>query len=182
MKITFFAHSTTTDNAEHRATGWLQGKLSEKGIQQAAILPTLIEDISFTVVYSSDLKRAIESAQIGFGDTHPIRHDKRLREANYGDFDGTDKSFKKDMRQFISFPYPNGESYADVEVRMQSFLDDVYSEFSEDHIAIIGHEATQLALDVIINSKSWEQAIEENWRPTQKWQPGWIYNYQAYRL
>lgn len=177
MKITFFAHSTTTDNQAHKATGWLQGELSEKGIEQAKTLPTLVKDASFTVVYSSDLKRAIDSAQLGFGTTHELRTDKRLREANYGSLDGTDKSFKADMTKFIDIPYPNGESYKDTEKRMRSFLDDIKSEFPDGHIAIIGHEATQLALEVICNHKTWQQVITENWRPAQAWQPGWSYTY-----
>ncbi len=177
MKITFFAHSTTTDNEAHNATGWLQGELSAKGLEQAKALPGLITDDSFSVIFTSDLKRAIDSSEIGFKATHPIRTDSRLREANYGDLDGTNKSFKKDMSKFINTPYPNGESYKDTEARMQSFLDEVYDEFPDGHIAIIGHEATQLDLDVICDGLSWEQAIAANWRPAQKWQPGWTYTY-----
>lgn len=178
MKIIFFAHSTTTDNQANLATGWLQGKLSEKGIEQAKALPTLIKDNSFSIIYCSDLKRAIDSAELGFGNTHKIKTDWRLREANYGDFDGNDKSFKSDMTKFIATPYPNGESYLDTEKRIRSFLDEIKKELGDDaFIAIIGHEATQLALEVIINKKSWNQAISENWRKNQAWQPGWAYNY-----
>lgn len=175
MKIIFFAHSTTTDNQAKKATGWLQGELSELGIQQAKKLPLLVDDSSFTKVFCSDLKRAVDSAELGFGETHPIVHDWRLREANYGDFDGTDKSFKKDMKKFINTPYPNGESYKDTEERLRAFLRDLQTFFKDDYVAVIGHEATQLALEVIVHNKTWEQAITENWRSTQKWQPGWLY-------
>jgi alpha-ribazole phosphatase/probable phosphoglycerate mutase len=178
MKITFFAHSTTTDNQAGHATGWLQGELSDKGEEQAKLLPSLVKDASFGIVFCSDLKRAIDSAELGFGKTHKIRTDWRLREANYGDFDGTDKSFKANMTTYINTPYPNGESYHDAEKRIRSFLNDISQELGDSvHIAIIGHEATQLALEVIINGKSWQQVIAENWRPQQKWQPGWTYNY-----
>jgi broad specificity phosphatase PhoE len=177
MKIIFFAHSTTTDNQQNIATGWLQGELSDKGIEQATTLPTLVDDKSFSVVFCSDLKRAIQSAELGFGTTHPIRHDWRLREANYGQFDGTDKSFKSDMTKFIENPYPEGESYKDTEKRIRSFLEDLKSIVGMEYVAIIGHEATQLALEVVINHKTWEQVIAENWRPQQNWQPGWLYEY-----
>ncbi|MCA9344137.1 histidine phosphatase family protein [Candidatus Saccharibacteria bacterium] len=177
MKIVFFAHSTTIDNQEHRATGWLPGKLSPEGINQAKALPKLIDDQSFSVVYCSDLQRAIESAKIGFSDTHPLRYDWRLREANYGKFDGQDKKFKKEMHKFIDTPYPNGESYKEVEERIKSFLQDMQYFHKDDYIAIIGHEATQLAMEVIINRKSWDQVIKENWRPKGQWKPGWQYCY-----
>ena len=35
VKIIYFVHGTTTDNIEHKATGWLHGTLSEKGIEQS---------------------------------------------------------------------------------------------------------------------------------------------------
>lgn len=177
MKISFFAHSTTTDNELHNATGWLQGELSEKGLQQAAELPGKVVDDSFTVVYSSDLKRGVDSATIGFGKTHKLRQDWRFREANYGTLDGTNKSFKSDMAQFIETPYPYGESYKDTEKRIKEFLDEIKLEFSDGHIAIIGHEATQLAIEVICNNKTWDQVIAENWRPKGTWQPGRFYEY-----
>lgn len=175
MLLTFFAHSTTTDNQQHKATGWLQGELSSKGILQATELPKLIDDNSFVVVYSSDLKRAVDSANLGFGKTHNLRQDWRLREANYGSFDGQDKSFKQDMSKFIHEPYPNGESYTDIERRIREFLKETQKEFADQHIAVIGHEATQLAIEVIVLNKTWEQVIAENWRPQGKWQPGWQY-------
>ena len=34
VKIIYFVHGTTTDNLEHKASGWNPGELSEKGIQQ----------------------------------------------------------------------------------------------------------------------------------------------------
>ena len=38
VKITYFVHGTTTDNLEHKATGWLPGELSQKGIEQSIAL------------------------------------------------------------------------------------------------------------------------------------------------
>ncbi len=175
MKITYFVHTITKDNENGIATGWLDAELSKEGIKRIKELPKLITDDSFEVIYPSDLNRAIESAEIPFGKTHKIVPDSRLREANYGNFDGTPKVFKKKIKEYITTPYPNGESYADVESRIRDFLNEKKEE-GWGHIAIFGHEATQLALEVICNQKSWEEAIDADWRPTQSWQPGWIYN------
>jgi len=175
MKITYFVHGTTTNNEKGKATGWLPGKLSPAGIEQAKQLPKLIKDNSFECVYSSDLKRAVDSAQLGFGKTHKCFSDKRLREANYGDWNGDDHHFKGNMSDFIDNAFPNGESYKDVEKRMRDFIDDVKI-LGYMHIAIVAHEAPQLALEVIANGKTWQQAIDTNWRKTKAWQPGWIYN------
>jgi hypothetical protein len=40
----------------------------------------------------------------------------------------------------------------------------------------MAHKAPQLALEVILNGKTWEQAIREDWHNQKAWQPGWIYN------
>lgn len=176
MKITYFVHSITKDNERGIATGWLDAELSDEGIKRIKQLPELVSDDSFEVIYPSDLSRAVQSAEIPFGKTHKIIPDSRLREANYGDFDGTPKTFKKDIKNYIESSYPNGESYADVEKRLREFLEEKQRE-GKKHIAIVGHEATQLALEVICNGKTWQQAIDEDWRPTQAWQPGWVYVY-----
>lgn len=176
MKITYFVHSITKDNLNNIATGWLEGELAPIGIEKIKELPKLVKDNSFEIVFPSDLKRAIDSAKLAFGNTHKILPDKRLREANYGDFDGTDKSFKKDIKEYINKPYPNGESYEDCKARILDFLNEKKKE-GYSHIAIVGHEATQLALEVICNNKTWDQAIDEDWRKNQQWQPGWIYEY-----
>ena len=62
VKITYFVHGTTYDNLEHRATGWLPGELSPKGIEQAKALKEKIDIEKFDIVFCSDLQRAIDSA------------------------------------------------------------------------------------------------------------------------
>lgn len=177
MRITYFVHSTTTDNEAGLATGWLQSVLSDKGIEQAKLLSKTLANQSFDAVFTSDLQRAMESTKLFFGERFPVFIDWRLRECSYGNLDGQPaKEFKKDREQlFIADEYPGGESYQDVEARMRSFLNDITSSLPYDHVAIVAHQAPQLALDVILRDKSWAEAIEQDWRKTQSWQPGWEY-------
>lgn len=176
VKITYFVHGTTTDNENHLATGWAPGQLSELGIQQAKELGELTADKLFDVVFCSDLKRAVDSAELAFGDKYEIIQDKRLREANYGDLTRAPlASFKSRMAEYINKPFPNGESYKDVERRIEDFLSFLRKNYAGKHVAIIAHQAPQLALDVLIKKKTWEQAIAEDWRHTKAWQPGWNY-------
>ena len=88
VKIIYFVHGTTTDNINHKSTGWLHGKLSEKGIEQSIRLREQIDLNEIDLVISSDLKRAIDSAKYTFKDSKVILHDKRIRECNYGDLNG----------------------------------------------------------------------------------------------
>jgi len=177
VEITYFVHGTTTDNEQDLATGWAPGELSELGKQQAKDLGGMVVDQSFDVVFCSDLQRAIDSAELGFGDKYKIIQDARLRECNYGDF--TEKpvaEFKNRMDEYVDKPFPNGESYGgDVQKRLADFLEYLKSNYEGKHVAIVGHQAPQLALDVLINGKTWQQAIAEDWRLTNSWQPCWSY-------
>lgn len=177
MKIIYFVHSITEDNEKGLATGWMQGKLSDEGIKRATGLRQDLSSCDFDAVFCSDLNRAIHSTELFFDKKFPVFIDWRLRECNYGDYDGRPAAeFKKDREQeYIQKSYPSGESYTEVEVRIKSFLSDL-SLFDYDHIAIVAHQAPQLALDVLLKDQSWEEAIENDWRKSKAWQPGWEYS------
>lgn len=175
VKITYFVHSTTTDNIEKLSTGWNPGELSEKGINQANELKKLINLKEFDLVISSDLKRAIESTNIIFGnESIEIKHDSKIRECNYGDLNGKNEKLVI-YEDHINEPFPNGESLKDVEKRVKDFCDYLLKNYDDKHIAIVAHKAPQLAFQVLTENKTWKQAIEEDWRKTKSWQPGWIY-------
>ncbi|MBS3073884.1 histidine phosphatase family protein [Candidatus Pacearchaeota archaeon] len=163
VKITYLVHGTTTDNEKGLSTGQNQGKLSELG-----------KDKSFTTIFCSDLKRAVDSAEISFRDKHPIIQDKRLGECNYGRLNGA-KEEKVDYSKHIDEKFPEGESLKDVQARIESFIKFLKRNYSGKHVAIVAHKAPQLAMEVLTKNKSWKEAIETDWRKTGKWQPGWSY-------
>ncbi len=173
VKITYFVHGTTTDNERGLATGCLPGELSELGVKQAKELGGFISNRYFDAVFCSDLKRAVDSAQFTFGSKYRIVLDKRLRECDYGELTG--QPFVFDLKKYINNPFPNGESYRDVERRIADFLNFLKKDYNNKQVAIVAHQAPQLALDVLLKGKTWEQAIEEDWRKKGKWQPGWEY-------
>lgn len=176
MKITYFVHSITKDNEEGLATGWMQGELSEEGVKRAKALGKDLQKLKFDAVFCSDLDRAIQSTELFFGGKLPVFIDWRLRECNYGEWDGRPASkFKKNREQeYIDTAYPSGESYKDVENRIKSFLNDL-DQLEFGHIAIVAHQAPQLSLDVLLKGQSWQEAIANDWRKTGTWQPGWEY-------
>lgn len=174
VKITYFVHGTTTDNLEHKSTGWLPGELSQKGIEQSIALREQININEFDIVFCSDLKRAIDSAKNIFENNKKIIEDSRLRECNYGDLNGLETSLVK-YEEHIQEKFPNGESLIDVENRIRSFCKFLLQNYDGKHIAIVAHKAPQLAFQVITENKSWEYVIEHDWRKTKSWQPGWEY-------
>lgn len=176
VQITYFVHGTTTDNEQHISSGWKDVELSELGVQQSQDLTGQTEDKNFDVVFTSDLTRALDSAKIAWDGKYKIIPDARLRECNYGDYNGKPSSEVEPLQeQSITTPMPNGESYEDVKTRIADFLKDVKRQYDGKHIAIVAHKAPQLALDVLLKGMTWEEAFATDWRKTKAWQPGWEY-------
>ena len=60
VELVYETHSTSVDNENGIATGWLDGELSELGRRQAEELGARRRDVA--AVYASDLGRAVETA------------------------------------------------------------------------------------------------------------------------
>ena len=170
VKIIYLVHGTTTDNLEHKATGWNPGELSEKGKMQSIDLKNKIDLDEIDLVISSDLKRAIDSANYTFEGVKEILHDERIRECNYGDLNGQDTSLVV-YEEHITNPFPNGESLKDVEKRVRGFCKYLLDNFNGKTVVIVAHKAPQFAFEVITKGITWEEAIEKDWRKTKAWQP-----------
>ena len=174
MKIYFAAHGTTYDNANGIASGWKDDELSELGVSQAKALGERFKDIHLDYVCSSDLKRAVDTVKIAFSDRLPVIIDKRLRELNYGDFNGKPKGEVDSLKlKSISKPFPNGESYEQAVARNQGFYRELEKKYPHKTILVVGHRATQYGLDTLINHKG----IEELLKTPFVWQPYWEYKY-----
>ncbi len=148
--------------------------MSQKGIDQSISLKEQVDIKQFDVVFCSDLQRAIDSADYTFGGVKNIIKDERLRECNYGDFNGLDSNLVK-YEEHIIDKFPNGECMLDVEKRVKDFCNYLLENYDGKHIAVVAHKAPQLALQVITEGKTWKEAIDQDWRKTKSWQPGWIY-------
>src|SRR3989304_5206220 len=90
VAIVFETHSTTADNERWIASGWLDGRLSLAGKRQANELGERRGKEGLAAVFTSDLGRAVETAQLAFGGLGvPSVHDWRVRGCDYGELDGT---------------------------------------------------------------------------------------------
>ncbi len=176
INLTYFVHGTTVDNENGISSGWSDAPLSELGIKQSIELKDLIKDKHFDIVFCSDLKRAVDSAKLTFGNLKIIT-DPRLRECNYGKLNGALSAIVEPMQEeeCIINKFPEGESYEDVKARVADFLEFLKKDYDGKRIAIVAHKAPQLSLDVLIKGKNWKQALAEDWRKTKSWKPGWDY-------
>ena len=174
--ITYFVHGTTTDNEKEISSGWSDVELSDSGRKQSIDLKENIKGKKIDAVFSSDLKRAVDSAKLTFEGITPIKTDSRLRECNYGDYNGKPSVIVEPLQEkHIEERFPGGESYEDVKLRVADFLDFLRNSYSDRKVAIVSHKAPQLALEVLLKGKTWKEAFAEDWRKTRSWQPGWEY-------
>src|SRR5437667_11321226 len=95
-------HGETDWNREGRWQGWADPPLNEAGREQARALAEQLRTMPFDAVYSSDLRRAHETAEIVGRPHHvPIRVDRDLREIDIGSWSGL-------TRAEIDVQFPDG--------------------------------------------------------------------------
>jgi broad specificity phosphatase PhoE len=173
IELVYETHSTTVDNETGIATGWLEGRLSDRGRAQAAALGERRRDDGLAAVFTSDLGRAIETAQIAFaGSGLRVQQDRRLRECNYGELNGTPAAdIEAERARRIDEPFPGGESYRQVVERTRDFLNDLVRELDGSRLLLIAHSANRWALQHLLLGTPLEQVVAAPF----DWQEGWEY-------
>ncbi len=171
LDLVFETHSLTTDNERGIATGWNGGLLSGRGRALAAELGARRRGNGIELVVASDLPRAVETARIAFGAAgFPLRLDWRLREVDYGALTGSRASMLERVRH-VDVPFPDGESFRDVTVRVANVLDELAREYPGRRVLLIGHTATRWALDHLLGAQPLEQLVAAPF----DWREGWEY-------
>ena len=147
--------------------------LSKLGVQQAKQLGQRYQNEFFDAVFCSDLKRSYRTAQIAFQNRNfKIIKDERLRECNYGKFNGAKIDINTIKAKYITKSYPeSGESYEQTTEKMRSFLSELLMNYQGKKIMIIGSRATQYGLEHLVNHVPLAEAVMAPWH----WQPGWRY-------
>jgi alpha-ribazole phosphatase/probable phosphoglycerate mutase len=174
VRIVFETHSLTVDNERGVATGWLGGALSAHGRALASELGERRRDDRIDAVFSSDLARAVETAEIAFGATDiPVVLDWRLRETDYGELNGAPAdAIAAERAQRVDVPFPGGENYRDAVARVASFLDDFPDGCAGERVLLIGHTATRWALDHLLDGRPLEQVVAAPF----DWREGWEFD------
>ncbi|WP_328473680.1 histidine phosphatase family protein [Actinoplanes sp. NBC_00393] len=149
IEVVFETHALSEDNERGIATGWLPGRLSEQGRANAAAMGRRRRGDGITAVFSSDLRRAAQTAEIAFGQTGiPILYDWRLRECDFGTRNGSPAAeISSDRLDYCDRPYPGGESHTEAISRVTRFLADLPTRWAGQRVMVIGHRATYRALE-----------------------------------
>ena len=125
VRLHLVRHGQTVWNAASKLAGCTDVELTELGRAQAASLRPRLGVMDFDRVWSSDLQRAVHTAQLAYGE--PVQ-DPRLRELDFGDLEGElwlelAERYREPLKSFAGFAAPGGESLEDLGVRLRSFAE-----------------------------------------------------------
>ena len=151
MKIFLVRHGQSIANAKKIHQGQrIDTSLSEKGIKQAEAIATRLKKEKIDAIYSSDLLRAKETAEV-IAKEHKMKviTDKRLREFDIGDLTEVDNKWeifqehrKKEAKRLGIKTYevkaPGGESDWDMFMRVKGFLEEIMKK-KHKNIVIVAH-------------------------------------------
>jgi broad specificity phosphatase PhoE len=173
VEVVYETHSTSVDNELGIATGWLEGSLSDTGKEQAKRLGERRRSDGLAIVFTSDLRRAVETAELAFaGSTIPIQTDARLRECDYGLLNGMPRvQLEAERTRRLDEPFPGGESWRQAVARVAGLLDELPCVFDGRRVLIIGHVATRWALDHVALGIPLEELVDAPFA----WREGWEY-------
>jgi broad specificity phosphatase PhoE len=173
VAIVYESHSTSLDNERGVASGWLPGELSERGRVEARRLGERRRDDGLAAVFTSDLRRAVETAEIAFeGSELPLLQDARLRECDFGELTGKPRErLDGERARHVDEPYPGGESYRDVVARVRDFLDDLARDYDGKRVLIISHASPRWALEHLLVGAPLAELVNAPF----EWQDGWEY-------
>lgn len=142
-KIGLIRHGCTDWNRERRAQGHSDIPLSEEGFEQAEKLANRIANEKWDVIYSSDLKRAKETAEtIAKKIDIDIHLDTRLRERKGGQIEGTTeaerlKKWGENWRE-LDLGMETGE---EMSARGMACLEEIIAKRPNENILVVSHGA-----------------------------------------
>ena len=119
-------HGQTLLNSLDRAQGWADSPLTDAGKQTAVELGHKLKSIDFDAVYTSDMLRAIQTAELimeaGEKKGMPIEKDARLREWCLGNMEAENNAvFIKKVADWLG-----GASFAELNKRLPDVADAIY--------------------------------------------------------
>lgn len=148
-RVYMIRHGETDWNKAHRLQGWSDIPLNERGRAQAACAAKMMASVPLDVIYTSPLKRAVETAEIIRGKRAvPVISEKGFIEINLGRWDGhspdeMDELYPGQYDIWRSTPgdvhIDGGESFAAVQERAwKSFLS-MTEKNKGKHILLVSH-------------------------------------------
>jgi broad specificity phosphatase PhoE len=155
-------HAHSVANKAGILAGQLEGiGLSKDGIAQVNKLTSSFENLKIDRIISSPMQRCLETVEgIARSKRKRISIDKRLIEMNYGSWSGKKLSKLSRMKEWkviqtkpSAFRFPQGESFKELEERIESLLKDLSRKYPKETILIITHgDIVKIAASLTVGS------------------------------
>lgn len=148
-RIIVIRHGETQWNVDSRIQGHGDSPLTAAGVEQAEALARRLAQEKFEVLISSDLGRAMQTAQrIGALSRHPVIPDARFRERGFGAGEGMGYdeinrrfpgAFSRSGEVDPDYAIPGGESRRQFHERVAAAFESVVREHSGKTVVVVAH-------------------------------------------
>lgn len=170
VKLFLIRHGQTDGNVRGQYIGSLDIDMTEEGISQAKSAKNYLSNVNFSNIYSSPLKRAVNTAVIiAEGTGHKVRIMNDLRELDFGKweglkFDEINSAYREDYQGWLDDPYNHpptgGESFDKLIARADKEIKRIVEENPDgSSVAVVSHGGVILSL--IVN---WLKIPSGRWR------------------
>ena len=169
-KIIFVRHAEAEGNFTRTFQGFTDGLLTEKGHMQASLAAKKLKDIEIDVLYSSSLKRTLQTAQyISDIKNLPIIRTDKLKEINGGEWEGQRwdqlaSKWPKELFTWDNKPHlhqmPNGESMIEFQKRLIEEVLYIEGNNKGRNICVVTHGTAIRSLMAIFRHKELDEMLE----------------------
>jgi alpha-ribazole phosphatase len=148
LHLSLVRHGQTEWNAQQRYQGHSDLPLNQAGLEQARQLAGRLQALQIDLVFSSDLRRALQTAEILIGSRQiEIRPDPRLREMNFGMLEGhTFEEARERWPETIARwladynqPPEGGERIVEFSQRVSRFYSEIRQSCDGKNVLIVAH-------------------------------------------
>jgi broad specificity phosphatase PhoE len=169
-RISTIRHGKTAYNLEKRYAGSIDVPLNEIGIEDAKNGAVRLKDQKFDIVISSNLKRAIQTAELLMaGRSIQIIHNELCNERNYGMMQGLNYVEVEEIKprilylklnnDFHSLNPPNGETFPALRRRAEIFSQFIFQNYIGSNILVVSSSAFMQQLHGIFRGTNWTESL-----------------------
>jgi broad specificity phosphatase PhoE len=148
-RIILLRHGETDHNAKGMYCGSSDASLNKKGVGQARLLKKRLKGEHVDVIYTSDLRRALETCRRVFGGTKvKVIKKKGLREIDLGEWEGLTSEeigrrhgrlYRKWIQDPSASKIPSGESLGQFRKRVLGALREILKREGGKTVAVVSH-------------------------------------------
>lgn len=155
MNLYVLRHGETNYNLKGKFQGRINTDLNENGIKQLNNTKIKLQNVTFDIVISSPLNRAIQTAKI-ITDIKPII-DERIIERSFGMLEGkySIPDYESKLEKY------NIETYEELCERIYDFLNDILEKYKTQHNILL---VTHACVAQIIETYFYKEKNKENWK------------------